>query len=180
MRRKTQMQADGKCAADGPAAIALDRRHSVARKGPTVTENVEERSGADGPGAAAAERRLALVVAAVADRRQADDQPAAEVTDACVDHRPVLLPRDAHFDERSGGGEMKGRRRKRRMLFKKKWLHIPFQGYTAPRERWSTSVILIKPFESEIIVTFATGTAAGGENRAASWNQRGEWGRGTK
>lgn len=83
---------------------------------------MEESSGADGRGAAAAERRLALVVAAVADRRQADDQPAAEVTDAGVDHRPVLPPRDAHFDERSGGGEMKGRRRrrrKRRMLLKK-------------------------------------------------------------
>lgn len=145
----------------------------------TVTENVEEGSGADGRGAAAAERRLALVVAAVADRGQADDQPAAEVTDACVDHHPVLPPRDAHLDERSGGGEMKGRRRRRRMLLKK-WIRIPFQGYTAPRERWSTSVILIKPFESEIIVTFATGTAAGGENRAASWNQRREWGRGTK
>lgn len=136
---------------------------------------MEESSGADGRGAAAAERRLTLVVATVADRWQADDQPAAKVTDACVDHHPVFPPRDAEFDKRSGG-EMKGRRERRgkENAFLKKWIRILFQGYTAPRERWSTSVILIKPFESPIIVTFATGTAPGGKNRAASWNQRGD------
>lgn len=69
---------------------------------------MEERSGGDGRDAAAAERHLTLVEAAVADRGQADDQPAAEVPDACADHRPVFPPCDAHFDERSGGGEMKG------------------------------------------------------------------------
>lgn len=69
---------------------------------------MEESSSGGGRGAAAAEGRLALVVAAVADRGQADDQPAAEVADACADHRPVFPPRDAHLDEWSGGGEMKG------------------------------------------------------------------------
>lgn len=116
MRCKIQMQADAECTVDGLVVIAGSSMFSGSERA-TVTENVEESSGADGRGATAAERRLALVVAAVADRRQADDQPAAKVTDACVDHHPVLLPRDAHFDERSGGGEMKGRRRKRRMLF---------------------------------------------------------------
>lgn len=70
---------------------------------------MEESSGGDGWDAAAAERRLALVVAAVADRGQADDQPAAKVADACADHCPVFPPCDAHFDKRSGGTEMKGR-----------------------------------------------------------------------
>lgn len=108
---------------------------------------MEESSGGDGRDAAAAERRLTLVVAAVADRGQADDQPAAEVADACVDHLPVLPPRDAHFDERSGGGEMKVRGEKRASGAKNAFLmwNIPFQGCTAPRERRSTSVILIKP-----------------------------------
>lgn len=64
---------------------------------------MEESSGGDGRDAAAAERRLALVVAAVAHRGQADDQPAAEVTDARADHHAVPLPCDAHFDERSAG-----------------------------------------------------------------------------
>lgn len=110
---------------------------------------MEERSGGDGWDAAAAERRLTLVVTAVADRGQADDQPAAEVADARADHRSVFPPRDAHFDERSGRGEMKGRgggeqQAVQRMLFLI-WLHIPFQGYTVPRERRRTSVILIKP-----------------------------------
>lgn len=71
---------------------------------------MEESSGRDGWDAAAAERRLTLVVAAVADRGQADDQPAAEVADACADHRPVFPPRDAHFDKRSGGGREGGGR----------------------------------------------------------------------
>lgn len=92
------------------------------------TENVEERSGGDGWDAAAAERRLTLVVTAVADRGQADDQPAAEVADARADHRSVFPPRDAHFDERSGRGEMKGRgggeqQAVQRMLFLI-WLHF--------------------------------------------------------
>ena len=64
---------------------------------------MQEGPGGDGGDAAAAERRLALVVTAVDHRRQTDDQPAAEIPDPRADHRPVLPPSDAHFDERSGG-----------------------------------------------------------------------------
>ena len=78
------------------------------------TENVQEGPSSDGGDAAAAERRLALVVAAVSDRRQADDQPAAKIPDPRADHRPVLPPSDAHFDERSGGEGEKLRRRQKK------------------------------------------------------------------
>lgn len=63
----------------------------------------------EGPGGgrgdiAAAERGFALVVAAVANRRKANDQSAAEIPDPRVDHRPVFPPSDTHFDEGSAGG----------------------------------------------------------------------------
>lgn len=73
----------------------------------------------EGPGghrgdAAAAERRLALVVAAVADRGQADDQSAAKVPDAGVYHHAVFPPSDTHFDEGSGGEKKKKMKRKKK------------------------------------------------------------------
>lgn len=58
-----------------------------------------------GGDAAAAERCLALVVAAIADCRQTDDQSAAKISDPCIDHHAVFPPRNAHFDEGSAGGK---------------------------------------------------------------------------
>lgn len=74
---------------------------------------MQEGPGSDWGDAAAAERRLTLVVAAVADSRQADDQPTAEITDPCIDHYPVFPPSNTHFDEGSGGGK-KDEKEKRR------------------------------------------------------------------
>ena len=72
-----------------------------------VTENVQEGPGSHRGDAAAAERRLALVVAAVADRGQADDQPRAKVPEAGVSPPPVFPPSDTHFDAGSGGKKKK-------------------------------------------------------------------------
>lgn len=68
------------------------------------TENVQEGPGGGRGDIAAAERGFALVVAAVANRRKANDQSAAEIPDPRVDHRPVFPPSDTHFDEGSAGG----------------------------------------------------------------------------
>lgn len=67
------------------------------------TENVQEGPGGGRGDVAAAERGFALVVAAVANRRQANDQSASEIPDPRVDHRPVFPPSDTHFDEGSAG-----------------------------------------------------------------------------
>lgn len=77
------------------------------------TENVQEGPGGGRGDVAAAERGFALVVAAVANRRQANDQSAAEIPDPSADHRPVFPPSDTHFDEGSAGrwgGEEKKKR----------------------------------------------------------------------
>lgn len=66
------------------------------------TKNVEKGPRRDRGDAAAAERRLTLVVAAVADRGQADDQSAAKVSNPRADHDAVFPPSDAHFHERPG------------------------------------------------------------------------------
>ena len=79
-----------------------------------VTENVQEGPGSHRGDAAAAERRLALVVAAVADRGQADDQSTAKVPDAGVYHHAVFPPSDTHFDEGSGGEKKKKNKMKRK------------------------------------------------------------------
>lgn len=76
-----------------------------------LTQDVQEGPGGGRGDVGTAQRRLALVVAAVADRRQADDQSAAEIPDSRVDQRPVLLPSYTHFDEGSGGGAEGGGRR---------------------------------------------------------------------
>lgn len=66
---------------------------------------MQEGPGSDCGDAAAAEWRLTLIVAAITDCRQADDQSAAEISDPCVDHYPVFPPSDTHFDEGSGGAK---------------------------------------------------------------------------
>ena len=115
-----------------------------------VTENVQEGPGSHRGDAAAAERRLALVVAAVADRGQADDQSTAKVPDAGVYHHAVFPPSDTHFDEGSGGEKKKkktrwkGRKKSERECGFLIQIHILFQGYGALREQRDTSVILIK------------------------------------
>lgn len=91
---------------------------------------MQEGPGGDGGDATAAERCLTLVVAAVADRRQTDDQPAAEVSDPRVDHCPIFPPSNTHFDEGSGGEKVEKEEKE-----SKRWeawfliqIHILFQG----------------------------------------------------
>lgn len=119
-----------------------------------LTQDVQEGAGGGRGDVGAAQRRLALVIAAVADRRQADDQPAAEIPDPRVDQHPVLPPSDTHFDEGSGRETQRRRGKKEQMKREVKksarnreqiQIYIPFQGYRAMRERWNTSVILITP-----------------------------------
>lgn len=64
---------------------------------------MQEGPGSDWGDAAAAEWRLTLVVAAITDCWQTDDQSTAEISDPRIDHYPVLPPSNTHFDERSGG-----------------------------------------------------------------------------
>lgn len=82
------------------------------------TENVQKGPGSGRGDVAAAERGFALVVATVANRRQANDQSASEIPDPRVDRRSVFPPSDTHFDERSAGG--RGREKKKWMKREKK------------------------------------------------------------
>lgn len=84
-----------------------------------LTQDVQEGSGGGRGDVATAQRRLALVVAAVADRRQADDQPAAEVPDPRVDQHPVLPPSDTHFDEGPGGEREEEEQKKKKSKMKR-------------------------------------------------------------
>lgn len=67
-----------------------------------LTENMQEGPSSDSGDAAAAERCLTLIVATIADRRQANNQSAAKISDPRIDHDPVFPPSNTHFDKRSG------------------------------------------------------------------------------
>lgn len=75
--------------------------------------------------AAAAQWCLTLVVAAVADCRQTDDQPAAKIPNTCADHNSVFPPSYTHLDKRSRGIEQDTKKGKNVSLIEK---NILFQG----------------------------------------------------
>lgn len=70
------------------------------------TKYMQEGPSSDGQEAAATKCRLTLVVTTVTDRGKSENQPTAEITDACVDHDAIFSPCNAHFDQGSAGGRV--------------------------------------------------------------------------
>lgn len=78
------------------------------------TENMQEGPRSDWGDAAAAEWRFTLVEATITDRRQTNDQSAAEISDPRIDHYPVFPPSNTHFDEGSEGEKDEKEKKKAR------------------------------------------------------------------
>lgn len=64
------------------------------------TKNMQVGPGRDGGDTAAPKWCFTLIVATIANCRQADDQSTAKIANPCIDHCPVFSPSDTHFDKR--------------------------------------------------------------------------------